>query len=341
MKRLRRSLRGGPAAWLAGLFCGLALLAGPAVQARAAACPPTPQPYGADELTRAQDHASDRGFLWRLEGPDPADAHPSWLYGTIHIARRDWVLPGRLTRQALQQADLLALELDPLDPDILRRLQQAMRAEPGAAALPADIARRLQMQTDLACLGQALDGLRPEMQAVTLSVLALRDRGLDPAYGVDAYLAGLARALNKPVLSLETPEAQIGLLLQADAGATANFVDEALSSLEDGSAVRSTERLALAWSLGRLDELETYAQWCQCLQTETQRAEARRMIDERNLSLAADIARRHKSGLRLFVAVGALHLSGPEGVAALLARSGWRVERVPGHGAGQAPAASR
>ena len=53
-----------------------------------------------------------------------------------------------------------------------------------------------------------------------------------------------------------------------------------------------------------------------------------RLVDARNPALAADIDALHTSGKRLFAAVGSLHMVGPGGLPARLAKRGYRVERI-------------
>ena len=65
--------------------------------------------------------ASEHGLLWRIE----KNGHTSWLYGTLHVARADWMLPGPAVRSALQQVDSIALELDLLDKGTRRQFVKA------------------------------------------------------------------------------------------------------------------------------------------------------------------------------------------------------------------------
>lgn len=313
--------------WAAGCAAALLGLAGaPAVQAAPAntACPPQPAPLSADDQRQGLKDAVDRGFLWRAR----KDGRDSWLYGTLHVARKPWAFPGPQVRSALQASDKLALELDMMDPELLRRLAMVMVASPNQRPLPGELQRRLRDQSAAACVGGELAALRPEMQAVTLTVMIGRRAGLEAAYGIDMFLAGYARQLNKPVMSLETPEAQIGMLLQATPEDTEKFVDRALSDLENGLALPTLNRLAEAWARADWNELSHYADWCRCLETEADRALMRRLIDERNQAMVRQFQARHAAGEKLFVAVGALHMIGPEGLPALLAAQGFEVQRI-------------
>jgi uncharacterized protein len=87
-------------------------------------------------------------------------------------------------------------------------------------------------------------------------------------------------------------------------------------------------RLTQVWAEADLDELARYASWCDCLNTETDRAQQARLLDERNPPLADAIAALHHTGKSVFAAVGSLHMIGPLGLPALLAQRGFKVERV-------------
>lgn len=319
-RRWRRWLAAGVLACLGSV----ATWAAAAETAPGTACPPTPQALTPEQVRAGMRDAVDHGFLWRVT----RDGRSSWLYGTIHVARPSWMYPGPTVMQALAGSDVVALELDLADPDITRRLAEAVAAPKGQAPLPPPLAARLARLADAACFGQGLAGLRPEMQAMTLVALAGRRDGLDPAYAVDGFLAILAHGLRKPVRSLEAPEEQIALLLQPGGDAAERLVGETLDELESGRGLRTLRRLAEAWAASRFDELGSYPQWCDCLDTAEQREFSRRLIEARNLTLADKVKALHASGQRVFVAVGALHMVGPQGLPALLAEAGFQVEPV-------------
>lgn len=297
----------------------------PAASASAAPeCPPQPTPLTAEAATQGMREAVDRGYLFRLT----KGGRSSWLFGTIHVARLPWMFPGPQLREALRASDQVALELDMLDPDITRRVLAAITAPAGAAPLPPPLAGRLQQQAVALCAGTELAGLRPEMQAMTLGVLAARRIGLEPGYGIDGFLAGLGRQMRKPVLSLETPEGQIAALVQPTPEATARVVGHMLDDLASEQAFELLRRTAEAWARSDWDEMASYAQWCRCMDTEDDRALMRRLLDDRNVAIAAKVKGLHEGGTRLFVGVGSLHLIGPQGLPALLAAQGFEVERV-------------
>lgn len=283
------------------------------------ACPPPPVQPSAAQLQAAQRDARDRGLLWRIS----KQGRESWLFGTLHVGRLEWSVPGPQLRRALAGSDVLALEIDPTDPALAAQLREAMRNAP--APDPA-LQRRLQQQAAAACLPDgALQGLPPALQLTTLTLLQARHDALDAAFGQEQMLAATARAAGLRIVALESAQQQIGLLLSADAA----LVDEALEQLEAGRSRALMRRLAQAWADGDLQLLERYEQWCECADTEAQRAWLHQLNDARNASLAAGIDALHAAGNKVFAAVGALHMTGPQSLPRLLQARGYTVQRLP------------
>ncbi len=300
----------------------LLALAGLRATAQATSCPPAPVIPGAQQIQAAQRSARDHGFLWRIS----KDGRTSHLYGTLHVGKLDWAFPGPLLREALAQADALAVEVDLTDPAVA----QAMVASAAQrAALPNALQLRLRRQIAAACLDEAtLAALHPLMQAITLTVLAARWEGLDAGYAQEIVLGLAARAKPMPIIALETAQAQLALLVPDDEAQQQRLLDQMLEQLEQGRVRPVMRRLAAVWAEGRIGELEDYAQWCDCADTAQDRAFLAQLNDARNLPMAERIDALHQDGRRLLVAVGALHMTGEQGLPRLLAARGYRVERL-------------
>jgi uncharacterized protein YbaP (TraB family) len=308
------------------LAAALGLLLAQAVLAKTPpACPPSAVQPTAVQTRQAAAQARDRGFLWRISKA----GRSSYLYGTLHLGSLATAMPGPTVREALRQSDLLALELDMLDPDIQQRLTHSLQAAVPASPLPAALASRLRAQVSAACLAPAaVQDVPPLLQLTSLEALAARRAGLDPAFGVDAMLAATAHAEGKPVLSLETPESQVALLTDFSADEERELMAQGLADLESGRTRALLERTAAIWGESQLGELERYPQWCECLRDEHERRYMARLLDERNQAMAQSIARLHDEGRTLFVAVGSLHMIGPLGLPELLRGQGFELERI-------------
>ena len=330
-----------PPAWATRARClaAGALLAGASALAAPAApsCPPPPPDPALLQtvvVESAGDVASggtaaapqpDRGPLWRVE----RDGLRGWLYGTLHVGRAPW-RTGPRVRQALQGSAVLALELDPLDASVAAALQgAALRPETRAVRLDAALSARLAAAARQACLDeQALAALHPSWQVLQLTLVQARRDGLEPLFAQELVLALLARRLGKAVVSLETPQQQLDALLPGDAGQVAAEVDRSLQTLESGRAGPLLRRIEQAWTAGDLATLGDPAAWCDCTPTAEDRAALARLNDRRNEVMAQRLDARMRDGPVVFAAVGALHLSGPLGLPALLAQRGYRVVPV-------------
>ena len=180
-----------------------------------------------------------------------------------------------------------------------------------------------------ACLPvAAMQAQHPFMQAMTLSVLNGRWDGLDPVYAQEQILSGYARAAGQTLVSLETVQSQLDVLIPDDPAQMLWMVDDVLSQIENGKGRRTLLRMVRTWERSQLDDFERYEQWCECMETEHDRAFMRRINDERNPYLAQRIDALINEGRSVFAAVGALHMTGPKSLPGLMAGLGYRVERV-------------
>jgi uncharacterized protein YbaP (TraB family) len=291
-------------------------------------CPPTVRAPTAEEAARAGTQARDRGFLWRIS----KHGRDSWLYGTIHVGRMEWMFPGPKVSAALKASEVVAFELDFTDDALMQRLQQGLAAaarDTGAPPLPEDLAARLRQQLQAACAPAELQqALPPEMLGATLMMMAARRDGLDAGYAIDPALAQLARREGKPVVSLETPELQIGLMRSTSAADLRENVEKILLDLEKGRVRPLLLRVAEVWEKGRAAELARYREWCECARTAQERKALKAMLDDRNRPMAERIDAVHASGKTVFAAVGSLHMFGPAALPALMAARGYKVTRV-------------
>jgi len=308
------------------LFCGLSHAADAdtlTTAVPAADCPPVATPT-ADMMRAAIANGGERGPLWRIS----KDGHASFLYGTLHVGKALWYAPGPLMLEALKQTDLLALELDPLDPVVNAEMAVQLAAAPQVRLAPWTQAR-LARAWQLECLpAAALNGGPAEMKAVAVSMLAARRQGLDPAYGSEIMLSAVARGSNWPVVSLETVATQLGLILGKNSDEVEAMVRDMLDELDADPNHVKMIRLVDAWAGADMAELAAYEQWCDCIKSDADRARMKRMLGDRNPGLAQRIDELHASGRRVFAAVGALHMTGATALPALLAARGYEVQRL-------------
>ena len=115
------------------------------------------------------------------------------------------------------------------------------------------------------------------------------------------------------MVGLESVQTQLSALMARNDDEAATMVREMLAELQRPRAVRAMERLVRAWEAHDLQELEAYAEWCDCLNTPTERDTYHRLVDGRNPGLADSSEALH-GRMSVFAAVGALHVVGPQGL---------------------------
>lgn len=303
----------------------LALFLASSVQGASAACVAPLQAPTAAQLQVAWQQARNRGFLWRIS----KDGYSSYLYGTIHVAKLEWAFPGDGVLAAWRATDTLALELNLLDHNTISQLQQGARAV-DTSALPAAFTDWVRTQAQENCMDLAeLQSMDPNFQLATITLANARRSGLEAAFGIDLFLSQMAQHPVRPIEALETAQEQIEAL-KLDAQQTRELADgRAFSTEEQEQGQQVLVKLATAWEQSDFATINSYAQWCKCVDSPSDREQLKRLVDDRNIHFAERIAALHASGRRVFAAVGTLHvIGGDKAVPGLLARQGYTVQRV-------------
>ena len=287
-----------------------------------AECLPPPIAPSASELQKLQAAAKDQGFLWKIS----KDGHDSWLYGTIHVNALAGFFPGPKVKQALQRSSILALELDLSDAKT--QVELAQWARMGAGQVPTHLQSRLDAQLAQVCLPASMvQTMHPALLLMSIGVLGLRPLGLEAEYGSEPMLLGLAQAGQQKILGLETAAIQMQALLGTDSAVSAEDYELALQQLESQEDQAMALKLVKLWADSDLTTLAQYEQWC-CNHAPKQEADMLRLLDERNPGLANGITQLHREGASIFAAVGSLHMVGKNSLLFLLAKQGFKIERI-------------
>jgi uncharacterized protein len=291
-------------------------------------CPPPAPTLTPEQLKDGMRSAKNHGPMWRIE----KDGRTSWLYGTVHAAKLDWLFPGPNIVRALRESDTLAVEINLLDRDSLKPLtQSAPPVDPAAVQSVDDRTQRerLVRLAALACLpAGALDKLSLVMQSIVLTILSARDIGLYADFGSEMVLTNAAQAMKKPIVALETSQSQLDVVSGGSAAAQRAALNDALDLLENGAVLTQIKMLTDAWAAADMAVLEKYPQWCGCMDKPNAAEMMKKMLDDRNGPMADKIGRLHREGQRVFAAIGVLHMIGAQSLPTLLRAQGFDVELV-------------
>jgi uncharacterized protein YbaP (TraB family) len=280
---------------IAGTLAALALLS----------CAPEPQPA--------------RPAFWQVTAPDGRQA---WLLGTIHALDRpaDWRSPA--IDAALAGADSVVVEVSAVgDAPAMAAVFARLAQSPGLPPLSQRVApgQRPALARLLDKAGMAESAFaRTETWAAALTLARAAAPDKDAGNGIDR--AVLAAAGDKPVAELEGTAGQLGLF---DALPEAEQRDLLAEVIRDAGR-SGTADLAAAWRRGDIAAIEAETRRGMLADPELREA----LFTARNRRWAASIAARMARGARPFVAVGAAHMAGPDGLPALLAAQGYTVTRL-------------
>jgi len=249
------------------------------------------------------------------------------LYGTVHALPPGKIWMSAAAQRAFADADTLVVEAaDTADAAavaaVVQRVGILPAAVPIASRLPTDL--QTQVAETMQRLGLAegrLDHLKSWLAAISILGADMARSGLDPADGVDRALIAMAQAAAKPVIGLETAEYQLGLFDALPEAEQRLLLGSAVS--DAASAQDEVRGLLEAWEAGDMERIRADFDDGK-LSPELEAA----LLTRRNTAWSNWLAQRVKRREKLFVAVGAAHMAGPNGLIALLRARGIRIKRI-------------
>ena len=263
--------------------------------------------------------------LWLIEDGD-TQIH---LFGTIHVGsdKLQWLDDD--LKNKIQNADVIYLELsrEDLSPEATLPFVQQY----GLLAAGTTIDQRLsaetyeKLQNELLTYGMppnAFDQMRPWLGAITLTVLKAQSMGMDPEQGVEKKILSLIHA-NTPVRGLESIEDQLGIFGDLSPEIEEQYLQQTLAEVEQLEDM--LDGITTAWIKGDLSKLEKLVNGNMSNYPDM----ADKFLYQRNrnwIHPLKDILNKPGS---FFVAVGAGHLLGEQGVPELLRKEGIQVKRLP------------
>ncbi|MGH6952434.1 MAG: TraB/GumN family protein [Vitreimonas sp.] len=253
-----------------------------------------------------------------------------YLFGTLHIRRPGPSWGGARAQAGLAEADEVWTELI-ISPEIDAQTQLlALRHGMADAGRPLSsyfsseenarigaAAQRFGLQP------QVLDAMKPWLAGITLALMPMIQAGYDPNAGADRLIDAYGDANGKTMRAFETAEEQIQMLASLSDEVQREMLLEALGEAEGGA--EEMEAMAGAWESGDMATLERMV-------VSDLRAHYpdfyRMLLVERNNAWVGVLTRELEGAGVDFVAVGAGHMLGEDGVVAQLRRRGYTVERV-------------
>ena len=267
------------------------------------------------------DTDRSHGLLWELS---KTGQQPAYLFGTIHSEDPAVVELPATVKQAFDASNSVVLEML-MDTDTMRYSSAAMLMLDGRS-LSDMIGMPLYKKVSAAIASRGipelvLNRMKPWAAAVTLSTPALETGQI-----LDLVLYQDALQQDKAVYGLETVREQLDLFDSMSESDQVTLLRDAVDKFPELDALHA--ELLEVYKQRDLEGLLAINETS--MQAEDQRLAKefqRRVIDDRNHRMAERMQQYLRQG-KAFVAVGALHLPGEQGLLNLLEQQGYTVTRV-------------
>jgi hypothetical protein len=271
---------------------------------------------------RAAARRFDRGLLWRVTGKGAAASH---VYGTIHVGDPRLVLPGP-AREAFDGARALMLEFVPDGYSKERFLEAAMfqdgrtlEAMIGAE----DFERASRHMAALGLPREFVNKMKP--WGVLLNLQNPKGAQGSP---LDSQLLELALGRRMPLAQIEGVEEQIFTFDEFPMDSQVALLKHSLAHRDEliALAERTLEAYLRADLAGLWRLREQFAARHPQIAPH-QAVMNKRVLHDRNVVMAFRMQRELRRG-NAFIALGALHLYGADGVLGRLEADGYRARRL-------------
>ncbi len=268
---------------------------------------------------QSADVSKNKAFFWVVRSGQAK----AYVLGSIHVGKPDFFPLEDKVERAFEASDMLAVEvnINAVSPSALMMTLAAK-----AVYLPPDSLKNhvsndtwVLLQNSLKTrglpLGQ-LQQLKPWLIALMISAIDREKAGLSDKYGIDQYFLKRAKD-QKPIISIEYLEDQLGLF---DGFSDREQEDFLRGVLEEGEKAADVfHLLSDIWKSGDEQRLESLLKpW---KNDPALSGLYKKMFDNRNQKMAAQVLEFLRSGSTVFVVVGAGHLVGDNSVIDILRQS--------------------
>lgn len=276
------------------------------------------------------------GLLWRVEGKE--GAAPSYVFGTMHVADPRVLQMSEPVRKALAEAQTVAIETtDILDQSAMLALfskaPELTMFPPGESLT--DYLTPEEREVVSAALAErgvplaSVVKMKPWMLVSLISLPECELRRKEAGAPVlEAKLAEEARQAGKRLVGLETAQEQLAAIASLPMEL---HIEALVGVLELGGRVDDMiETLIALYLKGKTDMFQPVLE--NLLMQDAQGEEGYAAFEERMIVMRNRIMAERAASLLdeggAFIAVGAMHLPGENGLVSLLRKAGYQVNRA-------------
>lgn len=250
-----------------------------------------------------------------------------YLFGSIHVGTNKLYPLPKKTLEAFGESRQLWVEVDTrhISDSTRAKIQQLIHLKAGQKLdqiIPASLYQSLKTKAQQLHLSMTqLETITPWYISIILNQQFYQQLGYNSSLGIDQYFLSLASKAQKPVRSLETVTAQF----QALAKLKKDQIELLRESLNTNDAMKKTlDEIVSAWRSGKEEQL---TKLLANDQSSSNKDFSNNILKQRNRQWLRKLTQIKAPG-KQFIVVGALHLSGPDGLVQLLQKAGYHVKKI-------------
>lgn len=274
--------------------------------------------FNACRVNETIEKEGSSSLLWKVSANELTDT--SYLYGTIHLQDKRIFAYGEKVQQAIDNSAQVAVEilLDQINPSTIMKVMFMQDSTLDMLLSETEYLKLEEVYTEITGAGLATaKTMKPFfISANIIQKLAPSEMPLP----LDLYLITEARKNDKQVIGLETFEEQIAIIDGLSYSSQAKMLVESLEDV-DKLKIQFDELIEAYLTMNSQKVLEL-------TDDPSMPAEfMEKLLNQRN-KIMVDRMVSHLHAKSTFVAVGAAHLFGDQGIVSMLKNKGYTVEPV-------------
>jgi len=274
--------------------------------------------------TQAPSKVARRSLMWKAT----STTNTVYLLGSIHVGDSSMYPLPQGVESAFAASKVLAVEINVKSIDQFKAMQliQQYGMYGGDDALSKHIPKETSDALDDFCSKNglprvALERLKPWVAAITVVAFSYKAAGEDPTLGIDMHFLNEVKAPQR-IDELETADFQMTVLSSGTEQEQQELLATSLKQAD--KAKEMIQKFQQAYLSGDAESLEKLVR-----EEETgPKALMKKLLDDRNVTMAARVEQYLKGKEPSFVVVGAAHIIGEKGIVKLLQEKGYRVEQT-------------
>lgn len=276
-------------------------------------------------LTCTSAQTKEKSLFWEISGKGLK--HKSYIYGTMHTGDERVYQFKPQMEKAFKKADILALELNMDSVNQMAVMSKLLMDEDKSLSdLLSESEYKIIETYFKDSLNQPLSMYNRMQPIFTSSIMGAKDLGNQKGQALDMYFFKEAKAQNKLVRGLEKMDEQVGAFnaipYDAQAKTLLKSVQKAYETNQDSTD--EMDHMMTYYMEGDLEKLAALTEEVDEEDPEMSKLFTEVFLTRRNHNMADRAVPLMQEG-SVFIAVGAAHLGGKEGVIQLMRDKGYKV----------------